>query len=98
MMITDDINASCPFCGSPRTVTDHNAIRVGTNGLDYTVYRVKCSVRCTICHARGPVVSGKVFSLERYPIDVPFELPEWATTWQKLKAEAESEWKGAVSI
>lgn len=83
----------CPFCGSNHTKINYNFTKVGTTGLDDIVYIVRYSVRCTRCFARGPVASGKVLSLERYPVNIAYELPEWATIWQKVRAKAIRLWQ-----
>lgn len=85
-------DAVCPFCGSTNTKINYKSKKAGTNGLDDIVYIVRYYVRCNQCFARGPVISGKVLSLENYPVNIPYPLPEWATTWQELKSEAVKLW------
>lgn len=82
----------CPYCGSTNTKINYKSIKAGTNGLDDIVYIARYYVRCNQCFARGPVVSGKVLSLENYPVNIPYDLPEWATTWEQVKAEAVRLW------
>lgn len=82
----------CPFCGSTNAKIMYKSKKAGTNGLDDIVYIVRYYVRCNHCFARGPVISGKVLSLENYPVNIPYPLPEWATTWQELKSKAVKLW------
>lgn len=88
----------CPFCGSTKIKVDSKSVRVGSNGLDDTVYRNTYSVRCNKCHARGGAVGGKVLSLENYPRDIRYDLPSWATTWEELKEKAIKSWNTRFEI
>lgn len=82
----------CPFCGSHKVKVDSKSVRAGYNGIGDIVYRATYSARCNRCHARGGAVGGKVLSLENYPREIKYPLPEWATTWYELKSKAVEAW------
>lgn len=82
----------CPFCGSNKIKVDSKSVKVGYNGVDNIVYRTTYSVRCSKCHSRGGAIGGKVLSLEKYPIDINYPLPSWATTWEEIKIKAIEAW------
>lgn len=88
----------CPFCGSTKLKINSKSTKAGYNGRDNIVYRATYSVRCNKCHARGGAIGGKVLSLENYPINIPYSLPSWATTWQELKAKAVAAWNNRLEI
>jgi Lar family restriction alleviation protein len=88
----------CPFCGSTKLKINSKSTKAGYNGRDNIVYRATYSVRCNKCHARGGAIGGKVLSLENYPINIPYPLPSWATTWQELKAKAVVAWNNRLEI
>lgn len=59
----------CPFCKKNKLKVETKRKHVGYNGLDYSVYLLSASVRCNCCHARGPVVSGKVIPILKDSVD-----------------------------
>lgn len=76
----------CPFC----LVQSHLKLECksslsGFNGLDWRVERHIWSVRCNVCHARGPAVGGNVIDHLLAPEEA---MPSWATTDEELKAKA----------
>lgn len=84
-----EYNKVCPFCGKDKIKVESKSKLVGHNGLDYNVYQISMSVRCNCCHARGPVVSGKVIPAMYDQID---KLPDWATTKNQLELKAIKLW------
>lgn len=79
----------CPFCGSHKLKVMKASTLAGWNGLDMRVERHTWSVRCNVCKARGGAVGGKVL-VQRLPNG--FELPPWAITDEKLRAECIEAW------
>lgn len=77
----------CPFCGSTKLKVESKSAMIGTNGLDVPVDRYTYSVRCNVCHARGPARGGKVL---RYTLNL--ELPDWAKTQSELYEQAIEAW------
>lgn len=80
----------CPFCNSTKLKLDYKGVLAGWNGLDERVENHTYSVRCNVCHARGPAFGGKVIPHRRHPDSMA--LPGWATTDEKLKASAVEGW------
>lgn len=79
----------CPFCKKNKLKVETKRKHAGYNGLDYSVYLLSASIRCNCCHARGPVVSGKVIPAMYDQID---KLPDWATTKNQLELKAIKLW------
>lgn len=90
-MTTQNNWEPCPFCKKNKLKVETKRKHVGYNGLDYSVYLLSASVRCNCCHARGPVVSGKVIPILEDRVD---KLPDWATTEESLIYEAICRWNG----
>ena len=84
-----EYNKKCPFCGKDKIKVEFKSKLVGHNGLDYNVYQISMSVRCNCCHARGPVVSGKVIPTMD---DRLYDMPKWATTRSQLELKAFKLW------
>lgn len=74
----------CPFCGSLKTKAMFKRKNNGTIGFDETVY-----VRCTKCHARGGIASGRTVSGTPYDTT---RLPKWAVTREELIEKAYEKW------
>lgn len=94
--MTDDYKLKmCPFCGveSKLKLVCKSGL-AGYNGLDWRVERHTWSVRCNVCHARGPAVGGKVIDHLLAPGE---EIPSWATTDEDIKAKAIILWNRGKS-
>ncbi len=75
----------CPFCRQDGGKLATNQTPIGVNGLDDRVFRYRAYVRCTKCHARGPIASGRVMY-------VTYSLPDWADMPESIKARAVENW------
>lgn len=84
---------ACPFCGSEKVKIDTKSVKAGYTGIDEPVNQVTASVRCNVCHARGPAVGGKVISGRQWKTSL---LPEWATTKDALCVEAVRKWNTRI--
>lgn len=80
----------CPFCGSEKVKIEYNDKTVGYNGLDYPVRRRKFSVRCSVCHSRGPTSSGLICAMP-HPLD-GITKPSWETPNWELRQGAIDAW------
>lgn len=87
---------ACPFCGSEKVKIDTKSVKAGYTGIDELVNQVTASVRCNVCHARGPAVGGKVISGRHPKISLKIPLPEWATTKDALCVEAVRKWNTRI--
>lgn len=75
-----NVRKFCPFCGGNKLKLDSKARKVGLQEM-YDGYKAKytCSVRCNICHARGPtctiLLKTKTFTTidEQYLSNLAFE-------------------------
>ena len=88
----------CPFCGSRKLKLEKKSVLDGFTGLDDRVERHTFSVRCNVCHARGPAFGGKViphFFTNRI-LGIEVEYPSWATTDEELKEKAVNAWNDRV--
>lgn len=88
----------CPFCGSSKVKVRHRGVIAGTNGLGHMVENHAYSVRCNVCHARGPLKSGKVVPPFPFIQDEPREIPSWATTDCVLSYRARLAWNTRAPI
>lgn len=79
----------CPFCHSVKAKLEKKSALAGYNGLDMRVNLEAYSVRCNVCHARGPTVSGKI--IVGGLLD-GCDLPSWATDRATLKRKAAEAW------
>lgn len=79
----------CPFCYSTKVKLEKKSAEAGYNGLDMRVNCETYSVRCNVCHARGPTVSGKVI-LGDLPSGC--DIPSWATDRATLERKAAEAW------
>ena len=87
----------CPMCKGEKAKVECKSKFAGTNGLDWVVKQHAYSVRCNICHARGPIKSGKV--MPGFPIMSPeYDLPSWATTDCELSYQARLAWNTRAPI
>lgn len=84
----------CPFCGSTKLKVDKKSKHVGYNGLDHRIEYHTYSVRCNVCHARGPACGGKVMPYDRLFYMGEMPLPNWATTDDALINKAIEAWNG----
>ena len=87
----------CPHRKSKKLKVEHKSRHVGFTGLDDRVEYHTYSVRCNVCHARGPAHGGKVIVSFRY-LDVTQTLPEWATTPMELSEAARLDWNTRAPI
>ena len=79
----------CPFCKSQKVKLDGKSVLTGFNGLDRRVERETYSMRCNVCHARGPTVSGKVIQGN---LPCGAEIPSWATDRKTIMRKAIEAW------
>jgi len=88
-------NNNCPFCGSEKVKLVKKSTLFGFNGLDDRIEYHTFSVRCNVCHARGPAYGGKVFC-RCYPRIIhgmpDLKMPDWATTDEVLIRKAWDGW------
>ena len=85
----------CPFCGSEKLRVNRKSTLAGFNGLDQRVERHTYSVRCNICHARGPAVGGEVMADKSLWDNMLLPMPKWATSDEVIKQRAIDLWNGA---
>ncbi len=78
----------CPFCNSDKLKLEKKSVLDGYTGFDDRVEKHTYSVRCNVCHARGPAVGGRIIHIR----SVDCQLPSWATTDEALKKEAIALW------
>ena len=84
----------CPFCKEKSRLKLTCISRyIGFNGLDWRIERHTWTVRCNVCHARGPTIGGKVVP-RRLVLEGREILPSWATTDEELKEKATALWNG----
>lgn len=88
----------CPFCGSTKVKVRRRGVIAGKNGLGYMVENHAYSVRCNVCHARGPLKSGKVVPPFPFIQDKPRDIPSWATTDCVLSYRARLAWNTRAPI
>ena len=84
----------CPFCGNNKLKIEYKSKLAGFNGLDMRVESHVYSVRCNVCHARGPSSGGRVISdyVWGFCKEMELKYPEWATTDELLKNKAVERW------
>ena len=85
----------CPFCKEKsRLKLTCKSSLIGYNLRNWRVERHTWTVRCNVCHARGPAVGGKVID-RRLMLDGE-TLPSWATTDEELEEKATVLWNGGA--
>ena len=84
-------------CGSEKLKVDKTSgIIKRLSPVSRIEYR-KYSVRCNVCHARGPVVSGIVFPSE-FKGKIPERIKKDVRTEEELEREAKRAWNAHDSI
>lgn len=88
----------CPFCGSNKLKIERKSRFAGWNGLDQRVENHTYSVRCNVCHARGPSSGDRVIPgfTKRLYDEIELEYPNWATTDEALKNGAVEKWNKRI--
>ncbi len=86
----------CPFCGNPKVKLVKNARFYTFSYGDKYIERVKYSVRCGVCYARGGLARGLVGDYGNCENDIPAPYRNKIATDEELQAKAIELWNERV--
>lgn len=86
----------CPFCGNPKVKLVKNARFYTFSYGDKYIERVKYSVRCGVCYARGGLASGLVVNYGNCENDVPASYRNKIATDDELQEKAIELWNRRI--
>jgi len=103
-MEANDKLMRCPFCGSNKIKVDSKRkyksvfiCNMSTTKAEYTI-----SVRCNVCHGRGPTASGVVYSENMYRLlkerNIKKEIKNLAYSYKDIEKVAIDLWNNRSNV